>query len=206
MLLEDRRKKRAVYMLVILAFSYLFLFHHLGSYSLKEPDEGRYAEIPREMVAQGNYMVPHLNYVRYFEKPPLLYWVTALSYKTLGVSEWSFRLPNALFALFCVLATYLFAARRFTEETAFTSSFILASSFGFFGMARVVTIDMLLSFLLFAALPGLLRILSRRTPPVPLSLFRVPCAIGARQGTCRDHPSRSDYRAFSRLREKALLS
>ena len=139
-------------MLVILAFSYLFFFLYLGSYSLKEPDEGRYAEIPREMVEQGDYVVPHLNYVRYFEKPPLLYWITALSYKIQGISEWSFRLPNALLALGCVLFTYLFTARRFTDECAFASSFILASSFGFFAMARVVTIDMLLSFLLFAAL------------------------------------------------------
>ena len=45
-------------MLVVLAFSYLFLFHHLGSYSLKEPDEGRYAEIPREMVEQGDTCSP----------------------------------------------------------------------------------------------------------------------------------------------------
>jgi 4-amino-4-deoxy-L-arabinose transferase-like glycosyltransferase len=150
-LLEDHRKKKAVYLLVLLAFSYLFLFHHLGSYSLKEPDEGRYAEIPREMVEQGDYVVPHLNYVRYFEKPPLLYWVTALSYKALGVSEWSVRLPNAILALCCMLAVYFFAARRFGEECAFVSSFMLVSSFGFFGMARVVTIDMLLSFLLFAS-------------------------------------------------------
>jgi 4-amino-4-deoxy-L-arabinose transferase-like glycosyltransferase len=150
--LENQRRKRAVYVILLLAFSYLFLFHHLGSYSLKEPDEGRYAEIPREMVEQGDYLVPHLNYVRYFEKPPLLYWATALSYKGLGVSEWSFRLPNALFALCCVLAIYLFSARRFGEDSAFVSSFMLLSSFGFFGMGRVVTIDMLLSFLLFASL------------------------------------------------------
>lgn len=147
-----REKKRIVYVVLLLAFSYLFLFHHLGSYSLKEPDEGRYAEIPREMVEQGDWLVPHLNYVRYFEKPPLLYWATAVSYKVLGVNEWSFRLPNALFALCCVLAVYAFVARRMGEECAFIASSMLVSSFGFFGMARVVTTDMLLSFMLFASL------------------------------------------------------
>ncbi len=150
--MENSRKKRAVYVLLILAFSYLFFFHHLGSYSLKEPDEGRYAEIPREMIEQGDYIVPHLDYVRYFEKPPLLYWACALSYKLMGANEWSFRLPNAFFSLACVLAVYLFAARRFSEETAFVSSSMLASSFGFFGMSRAVTIDMLLTFLLSASL------------------------------------------------------
>ncbi len=149
---EGPRKKRVIYLLLIFAFSYLLLFHNLGAYSLKEPDEGRYAEIPREMVTLRDYVVPHLDFVRYFEKPPLLYWVTALSYKSFGISEWSFRCPNALFALLTVLVTYFFVARRFTEGTAFLSSAILMSSFGFFAMAHLVTIDMLFSFLLFSAL------------------------------------------------------
>jgi 4-amino-4-deoxy-L-arabinose transferase-like glycosyltransferase len=150
--LAHGRTKRIVHLALILAFSYLLLFYNLGAYSLKEPDEGRYAEIPREMAILGDYVVPHLNFVRYFEKPPLLYWVTALSYKAFGRSEWSFRFPNALFALLTVLATYFFAARRFTERCAFLSSAMLLSSFIFFAMAHIVTIDMLFSFLLFASL------------------------------------------------------
>lgn len=152
MSLGQNRKRRIVYLALILAFSYLLLFYNLGRYSLKEPDEGRYAEIPREMVLLGDYVVPHLNFVRYFEKPPLLYWVTALSYHAFGKSEWSFRFPNAIFALLTVLATYSFAARRFTERCAFLSSSMLLTSFGFFAMAHIVTIDTLFSFLLFASL------------------------------------------------------
>lgn len=152
MLPANHQRKKAIYLLVILAFSYLFFFYNLGGYSLKEPDEGRYAEIPREMVEQGDYLVPHLNYVRYFEKPPLLYWVTAGSYKLFGASEWSFRFPNALIALLCVIVTYLFMARWFSWKTAFLSSLILMTSFGFFALARIVTIDMLFAFLLFACL------------------------------------------------------
>ena len=86
---QDHRKKRVIFLLIIIAASYLFFFHNLGSYSLKEPDEGRYAEIPREMIELGDYITPHLNYVRYFEKPPLFYWMTAPSYKTFGMNEWS---------------------------------------------------------------------------------------------------------------------
>ncbi|MDD5245117.1 MAG: glycosyltransferase family 39 protein [Syntrophorhabdaceae bacterium] len=137
---------------MILACSYLFLFYNLGSYSLKEPDEGRYAEIPREMVEQGDYVVPHLDYVRYFEKPPLLYWITALSYKTFGISEWSFRFPNALAALLCILTMYLSMSNWFGEETGLISSLILLGSFGFFAISHIVTIDMLFSFLLFVCL------------------------------------------------------
>ena len=77
---RSHQRGRVLLLLVILACSCVLFFLNLGSYSLKEPDEGRYAEIPREMVETGDYIVPHLNYVRYFEKPPLLYWVTAASY------------------------------------------------------------------------------------------------------------------------------
>ncbi|HEY3275156.1 MAG TPA: glycosyltransferase family 39 protein [Syntrophorhabdaceae bacterium] len=152
MIPEDPRRRRASALLVILACSWLFLFFNLGSYSLKEPDEGRYAEIPREMVEEGDYLVPHLNYVRYFEKPPLLYWADAASYKIFGVSPWSFRLPNALAALLTVLMTYFFVSRGFGGRVGLLSSLILLTSFGFFAMAHVVTIDMLFTFLLFAAL------------------------------------------------------
>lgn len=152
MLTENSPGKKVIYLLLLISFSYLFFFYNVGSYSLKEPDEGRYAEIPREMVEQGDYIVPHLNYVRYFEKPPLLYWVTAASYRTFGMSEWSFRFPNALAALLCVLVTYLFASRRFGQDAGLLSSFMLMTSIGFLAMARIVTIDMLFAFLLSAAL------------------------------------------------------
>ncbi|HAR94519.1 MAG TPA: hypothetical protein DCR97_00925, partial [Deltaproteobacteria bacterium] len=138
--------------LFILLCGYLFFFFGMGSYSLKEPDEGRYAEIPREMVEQGNYLVPHLNYVRYFEKPPFFYWVTAGSYHLFGVNEWACRLPNALAALLCALSLYLVARKWFGQRTAFLSSLILISSFGFFAMARIVTTDLLFGVLLFAAI------------------------------------------------------
>ncbi len=149
---HNSHKAKAICLLAILAASSIFFFYHLGSYSLKEPDEGRYAEIPREMVETGDYVVPHLDYVRYFEKPPLLYWVTALSFKAFGINEWSFRMPNALMALLCVVIMYLFAARWFGDRTALLASLMLISSFGFFAMAHIVTIDMLFAVLLFVAL------------------------------------------------------
>ncbi len=144
-------KRTVLCALAVLAAAYLLFFFNLGNYSLKEPDEGRYAEIPREMVETGDYVVPHLDYVRYFEKPPLLYWACAASYKVFGIDEWSFRFPNALAGIATALMAALFAARWFSRRVGLISGFILATSFGFFAMARIVTIDMLFSFLLFAA-------------------------------------------------------
>lgn len=150
--LDDQKKLNVPCLLAILLAGYLFFLFNLGSYSLKEPDEGRYAEIPREMVERGDYLVPHLNYVRYFEKPPLLYWVTAGSYRLFGVNEWAFRFPNALAALLCALSLYVLSKKWFGRRIALLSSLILISSFGFFAMARIVTTDMLFGVLLFAAI------------------------------------------------------
>lgn len=140
------------YTIILLVLSYAFIFYGLGDYSLKEPDEGRYAEIPQEMVQSGDFTVPRLNDVRYFEKPPLLYWAVGLSYKAFGISEWSFRFPNALAALLCVLCLFFFARRWVDEGAAAFASLILLSSFGLIGMARIVTTDMVLTFWLFLAL------------------------------------------------------
>ncbi|HEX2964495.1 MAG TPA: glycosyltransferase family 39 protein, partial [Syntrophorhabdaceae bacterium] len=151
--MQNKRKKKAfIYLVIIFLLSYFFFFFNLGSYSLKEPDEGRYAEIPREMVEQGDYLVPHFNYVRYFEKPPLLYWVVAASYKIAGVSESSFRFPNALAGLLCTLVLFWAGRRWFSAEVGLLSAIILMSSFGFFVMARIVTTDLLFATLLFATI------------------------------------------------------
>jgi len=138
----NNRRSNIRHLVIILLFSYVFFFYGMGEYSLKEPDEGRYAEIPREMIEMNDYTVPHLNYVRYFEKPPFFYWAVAASYKLFGVSEWSFRFANAFSAFLCMLSLYIFVRRWSGERAAFLSSIVLISSFGFFSMARIVTIDM----------------------------------------------------------------
>src|SRR5512137_733665 len=137
--LTKQKKRLAGYIGILLVLSYVFLFSGLGSYSLKEPDEGRYAEIPREMVESGDYTVPRLNDVRYFEKPPLLYWAVSLSYKVFGISEWSFRFPNALAAALSAFCLFFFVRRWTDDFAAFLGSLVLLSSFGFFAMARIVT-------------------------------------------------------------------
>src|SRR5512138_3504559 len=67
-------------------------FGNLEYRKLIRPDEGRYAEIPREMVSSGDWVTPRLNDLKYFEKPPLQYWATAAAYSLFGVTEWTARL------------------------------------------------------------------------------------------------------------------
>jgi 4-amino-4-deoxy-L-arabinose transferase-like glycosyltransferase len=129
----------------IVALSLAICLFHLGSFGLWEPDEARYAEIAREMLQNGNLLVPHLNYVAYVEKPPLLYWLTTLSFWTFGVSEFAARLPVALSAITGILATYFFALRAFGRRHAILAAAILATTPLYALMAQVLTTDMTLT-------------------------------------------------------------
>lgn len=132
----------------IVALSLAVCLFHLGSFGLWEPDEARYAEIAREMLQSGNLLVPHLNYVAYVEKPPLLYWLTTLSFWIFGVSEFAARLPVALSAITGILATYFFALRAFGRRHAILAAAILATTPLYALMAQVLTTDMTLTALL----------------------------------------------------------
>jgi 4-amino-4-deoxy-L-arabinose transferase-like glycosyltransferase len=129
----------------IVALSLAVCMIHLGSFGLWEPDEARYAEIAREMLRSGNLLVPHLNYVAYVEKPPLLYWLTTLSFWIFGVSEFAARLPVALSAIVGILATYFFALRAFSRRHAILAAAILATTPLYALMAQVLTTDMTLT-------------------------------------------------------------
>src|SRR5207247_5609537 len=89
------------------------LLYPCRSFYLFEPDEGRYAEIPREMLERGEWVVPYLQGQPYFDKPPLLYWLVMLSYWVFGVHDWAARLVPALAVHACVLLVYLIGRRGF---------------------------------------------------------------------------------------------
>ncbi|MBU0753835.1 MAG: glycosyltransferase family 39 protein, partial [Planctomycetes bacterium] len=82
-----------------------FLF--LGTFPLQEPDEGRYAEIPREMIERGDFITPTLNYVKYFEKPPLHYWLTASGIAVFGRNEFAVRFWPALLSLLTMAFVFM---------------------------------------------------------------------------------------------------
>ena len=129
----------------IVAIAAAIFFFHLGSFGLWEPDEARYAEIAREVLHGGNAIVPHLNYVAYVEKPPLLIWLMTLSFQLFGISEFAARLPIAMSAIAGVVATYIFTLRAFGRRHAFLACAILATTPLYAVMAQVITTDMLLT-------------------------------------------------------------
>lgn len=127
------------------AFAVLALFYNLGGRGLNEPDEGRFAEIGREMAASGDWLTPRLNGVPHLSKPPLTYWLIGLSIKGLGATEFAARLPAALAALGTLLGLYLLARSALGEETGLLAALVLLSSPLFFVIARLITTDMLLT-------------------------------------------------------------
>lgn len=120
----------------------------LGTRPLAVPDEARYSEIPREMVVSDDYVTPHINSIKYFEKPPLFYWMQASAIKLFGLSEWAMRLVNACMALFGCLMTYCAARQLYDRKTGWLASTMLATSVLYFAMAHFVTLDMTVSVLL----------------------------------------------------------
>ncbi len=119
----------------------LTLLFRLGSYGLVDADEGRYAEIPREMLSRGDWVTPTLNGVKFFDKPVLLYWSVMASYSALGVSEFAARLAMVGFALAGIAATYALGRRAFGARAGFLGAAILATTLMWPVMGRTVITD-----------------------------------------------------------------
>jgi 4-amino-4-deoxy-L-arabinose transferase-like glycosyltransferase len=124
----------------------------LGRPALWEPDEGRYAEIAREMVVSGDYVTPRDDLELYFEKPPLVYWANAVSIKVFGVNEFAVRLPAALFSIGQVVVTAALAEVMLGATAGLFAALALSLSPLFFGFARFATLDPALAFFLTAGL------------------------------------------------------
>jgi 4-amino-4-deoxy-L-arabinose transferase-like glycosyltransferase len=119
-------------------------------------DEGRYAEIPREMRANGDWVVPHLDGLPYVEKPPLQYWASAVSQSVLGENELGARFYTALCALATVLVAALAARRASGPDAGWRAAAVLASMLLFLCMGQLLTLDMSLTFYMTVALAAFL--------------------------------------------------
>jgi 4-amino-4-deoxy-L-arabinose transferase-like glycosyltransferase len=146
---RPERVDRTLFALLLLAV--LLLVFEPGKVPLFEPDEGRYAEIPREMLVTRDFLTPRLNGVLYFEKPPLYYWSVAASLAILGPTEMAVRLPGKLAAVAMVLLAVAFARRRWGMRTGLLAGLILATSLLLVALARIALIDPMLSLALAAA-------------------------------------------------------
>jgi 4-amino-4-deoxy-L-arabinose transferase-like glycosyltransferase len=151
--------------MLLLALAAAIWFSNLEYRKLVRPDEGRYAEIPREMAASGDWLTPRLNGIKYFEKPPLQYWATAAAYAAFGEHHWTARLWPALTGLAGVLLTFFAGARLFGRSAGLYAALALGGSALYVIVAHIVTLDMGLTFFMTATLAGIL--LSQRNGASP---------------------------------------
>ena len=118
---------------------------------LFDPDEGRYAEIPREMAVGGDWVTPHLNDLKYFEKPPLQYWTTAATYEVFGFGQLTSRLWAFGLAFACLPLVFAWVRRLYGASAALLAVAALAVSPYFVLVGHVNVLDQGLTFFLVAA-------------------------------------------------------
>lgn len=138
------RVNSAVVWLTLIAVPAILLYPNL-SFHLLDPDEGRYAEIPREMLARGDWVVPHLQGQPYLDKPPLLYWLVMLSFQAFGVSAGAARLVPALAVHLTIIVTYTLGRRVVGDRPAFRGALLLSLMPAMVGMGRLLILDGLLT-------------------------------------------------------------
>ncbi len=136
--------------LAIIFFTAFFQF--LGHFPLIGTDEARYMEIPREMIERGDFITPTLNYIKYFEKPPLHYWFNAVAISIFGETEFAGRFFGALWGVLGILLIYHIGRKLFGRREAILSALILGTSIGIIVQARINITDTTLTICMTACL------------------------------------------------------
>ena len=162
--------------LAILFLSGLLLYPCM-SFALFEPDEGRYAQIPREMLARGEWIVPTLQGEAYLDKPPLFYWLVALAYSLFGFSDGVARLVPALAMHATALLTYGLGRRLVGERSAFWGTLLLTVSPICLSIGRLLVLDGLLTMWITLALLAAYRAVDRLSIKW-WCIMALACALG----------------------------
>ena len=132
---------------LLLAVCLALFFMNLGQWDLWNPDEPRYAQVAREMVNGGDWILMHFNGQVYADKPPLFFWLVALSsFLCQGFSSFAVRFPSAFFGTLTVLLTFLIGRRLFSSRTGLISALLLATSAEFVYLSTRANIDATLTF------------------------------------------------------------
>ncbi|MHB1291653.1 MAG: phospholipid carrier-dependent glycosyltransferase [Sulfuricella sp.] len=151
----DFFNRRRFWLLLTLLMAAVW-FGNLEYRKLVRPDEGRYAEIAREMASSGDRVTPRLNDIKYFEKPALQYWVTAGAYRLFGEHHWTARLWSALTGFLGIFFSAFAATRLFGREAGLFTAAVLGSSLLYTLIAHMNSLDMGMTFFMGGALMSFL--------------------------------------------------
>ena len=153
--MRDLYKSKSFLWILLLLFLIVW-FYALGARTLVPSDEGRYAEMAREMSVTGDWITPRLDGLKYFEKPPLQTWMNALTFDVFGLGEWQARLWSGLCGLLGIGLVMHTGRRVFNSWVGMTAGLVLASSFWWAGLSHVNVLDMGLSGMMTLSLCGVL--------------------------------------------------
>lgn len=153
--MNELHKSKPLLWSLLVGFSLVWLAM-LGWRTLVPPDEGRYAEMAREMFVTGDWITTRLNGIKYFEKPPLQTWMNALSFTLFGLGDWQARLWTGLCGLGGVLLTGYAGLKVFGPRVGFYAALVLGSSFYWVACGQIDSLDMGLSGMMTIALCALL--------------------------------------------------
>lgn len=167
----------------ILIWAVFFIFSAVWFYTLVPrtlvpTDEGRYAEMAREMVATGDWVTPRLNAIKYFEKPPLQAWMNALTFKLFGLGEWQARLWTGLTGFLGIVLVAYAGTRVFNQRVGLIAAAVLASSFLWNGAGHFNTLDMGLAGMMTLALCSLLLAQRNQASPAEERNWMLACWAG----------------------------
>jgi 4-amino-4-deoxy-L-arabinose transferase-like glycosyltransferase len=153
--------------LILTAICLLTFFAGLGRSAIGDSDEAFYAESAREMIEHGDWITPHYNYEYRFQKPVFFYWLVALSYVAAGISETAARFPSALAGLGITLLTAACGRRWANPRTGLLAGTMVATSFGYFTIARSSLPDLPLAFFITLATWAWLEAMNGADEPHP---------------------------------------
>jgi 4-amino-4-deoxy-L-arabinose transferase-like glycosyltransferase len=168
-MLRDLNKAYPVFFWATVIVAITVFFFGLGSIDLMSLNEGRRALAIQEMVASGNWLLPHLNGELYLTKPPLLYWLSSAFAILGGINEWTLRLPSALAAIAVLVMVYRYTFKQAGSWAALFSVQILVANLGFAMLGRRAEIEMLLTALCVGSILSALQYIQHASNQNPAS-------------------------------------
>jgi 4-amino-4-deoxy-L-arabinose transferase-like glycosyltransferase len=156
--------RRQLFLIVVLFAAAVYLGCIVSPPSLMDDVDAVQAQIARNMLSSGDWVAARLNGVPYLEKPPLLYWMIAVSYKVFGVHDWAARIPVALSAIALCWTTAAFGLWAFGKRAALYAGLCMSTCIGLFLFTRILIPDAMLTFTIALALWALLRALDEEEP------------------------------------------
>ncbi len=160
----SHRGRKYLYLAVLLVAGIVYLSGILSPPSLMDDVDAVQAQIARNMITSGDWVTARLDGVAYLEKPPLIYWMMAVSYELFGVHDWAARIPVALSSIGLCWLTAAFGVWAFGKDAGFYAGLCMATCVGLFLFTRILIPDVMLTFTIALAMWALLRVLDDEEP------------------------------------------